>query len=53
MKKKGNKMKQHEMNFIKEGDRMKRAQHGAWDEVSHSYPDPIGLIPYMHINQDG
>lgn len=18
-----------------------------------SYPDPIGLIPYMHINQDG
>ena len=53
MKKKGNKMKQHEINFIKEGDRMKRARHGAWDEVRHSYPDPIGLIPYMNIKQDG
>ena len=32
---------------------MKRARRGAWDEVSHSYPDPIGLIPYMNIKQDG
>lgn len=49
LKKKGNKMnetewnmkmKQHEMNFIKEGDRMKRARHGAWDEVSYRIQIP-------------
>ena len=40
MKKKGNKMKQHEMNFIKEEDRMKRARHGAWDEVSYRIQIP-------------
>lgn len=50
-KKKRNKRKLHEMNFIKEGDRMKRARHGAWDEVSHSYPDPIGLISYVNIKK--
>ena len=40
MKKKGNKMKQHEINFIKEGDRMKRARHGVWDEVSYRIQIP-------------